>query len=252
MRIRPIALLVLFVLPAVLGAQTRGRRPPTVSRPPGPTPLPPQAPVIANQIRYRASRFSMETYPLYSFLQTDRSAVDSGPSSWSTLGAGTRIEWRFRPTLFATADLTTSFLSGQFAQNTIDIGGRYRPVREDYLLRPYFDVRTSWSYTYASYGQNYYAPPTPGGGPLGSYDSGRSSSRGLGALVGTGFDVPVTNSIAVTTGVSLSRYAMSAVRLAGEPLGARYNYHMTAARFTIGLKYNPIRMITGPAGEKAK
>src|SRR5437879_6201363 len=100
MRIRAFALIAVVALPAVLGAQTRGRRPPTVSRPPGPTPLPPQAPVIANELRYRASRFSMETYPLYSFVQTDRYVTDSGPSSWSMLGAGTRIEWRFKPTLF--------------------------------------------------------------------------------------------------------------------------------------------------------
>jgi hypothetical protein len=192
-------------------------------------------------MRYKASRLSSETYTMYTFNQTDRYVADRGVSTASMLGAGTHVDWRYKPALSVTGDLTTSLFGGPYIQNAFDFGGRYRPVRgPDYKIRPYVDLRGSWAWSYASFAQPF-DPNSPIAGP--TIQGGRTTSHGLGALVGAGFETSVTRSIALTTGLGLSRYRMYAVQVGQQRLGSNWNYSATAVRITLGLKYNPGRMV---------
>lgn len=242
MRVRAFTLFVVLLLPASLSAQRIHLRLPWIGpRPPAAVPLPPQAPVIARELRYRASRFSTETYAAFGYAQPDHSVVNSGVTAASMLGFGARLDWRFKPALSVTGDLTTALWGGPMLQNTFDFGGRYRPVRGyEYKLRPYFDLRASWAWSYASFAQ-----PFDQTSPIASpgFQANRTTSHGLGALVGTGFETFLTPNFALTTGLSLSRYRMSALTYGQQPFGSAWNYRTTAVRLTLGLKYNRGRMV---------
>jgi len=242
MRVRTFALLVVLLLPASLNAQRIHIRLPWIGpRPAGPTPLPPQAPEVAREMQYRRSRVSAETYMLYTLNQTDRYVADRGISTASMLGAGARLDWRFRPAFSVTGDFTTSLYGGPYIQNTFDFGGRYRPVRGfDYKIRPYVDLRASWAWSQASFAQPF-DPSSPIAGP--TIAGGRTTSHGLGALVGAGFETSVTRSISITSGLGLARYRMYAVQVGQQPLGSEWNYRTTSVRIILGLKYNPGRMV---------
>ena len=245
MRVRTFALFVVLLLPASLDAQGIHIRLPWIGRrPTARAPLPPQAPVIARQMRYRASRFSTESYSLVTFNQTDRYVSDRGASIASMAGFGERLDWRFKPALSVTGDFTSSVFGGPYIQNTFDFGVRYRPVRGlDYRIRPYLDLRASTAWSYASFAQPF-DPNSPIAGP--TIAGGRTTSRGIGALVGAGFETSLTRTISLTSGLGLARYRMYAVQVGQQPLGSQWNYRATAVRIILGLKYNPGRMVPMP------
>lgn len=243
MRVRAFAAIVMVLLPAVLaGQQTRVRRP-RIGAPPAKAPLPPRAPGLPQLRQYQSSRLSVESYTLFTVVQTDRYVADSGAAVWSMQGVGTRIDWRLASAFSITADLTSALVNGPFSMSTIDIGGRYQQEREGQVLRPYVDVRTTYGYSYAGYAQPYATNAIAS--PV-AYVGGRTTSRGFGALVGAGFESSLTRSLAVTTGVSLARYRMSSVRVGQQRLGSDWNYGATTLRFTIGLTYNRQRLVPIP------
>jgi hypothetical protein len=97
MRIRAIVAIVVLLLPAGLSAQRVPRRVTEKRGPARPAELPPQPGPVARVLEYKRwyvrSHFSMESYPLVSYIQSGRFAAD-GRTSWTTFGAGTRIDYR--------------------------------------------------------------------------------------------------------------------------------------------------------------
>src|SRR5262249_57437686 len=64
--------------------------------------------------------------------------------------------------------------------------------------------------------------------------------RGFGSAVGAGFEFPLTQSTQLTNELSGMRSRMPAYRLSGGlPTGT--TYWMTAVRYSIGIKGNPMR-----------
>src|SRR5258708_25544540 len=241
MRVRALGLFVVLLLPASLNAQRIPIRLPWIGRRPTPGRYTPQAPVIAREMRYRASRLSSESSSLFTFNQTDRYVSDRGASIASTQGVGEHVDWRFKPTLSLTCDFTSSLFGAPYIQNTFDFGGRFRPLRgPDYKLRPYVDLRASMAWSLASFAQPF-DPSSPIAGP--TIAGGRTTSHGVGALFGAGFETSLTRSLSLATGLGLSRYRMYAVQVGQQRLGSEWNYRTTAVRMTLGLKYNRGRMV---------
>lgn len=239
MRVRTFALFVVLLLPASLHAQGIHIRLPWIGRrPTARAPLPPQAPVIAREMQYRASRLSAETYTVLSMVQTDHSAV--GASTASMIGYGTHVDYRIRQRFSITSDVTQSIWGGPFLQNTFDFGGRYRPLRgPDYTIRPYVDLRGTLAWSYANFAQpsdptNVIVTPEIAGS--------RNGGHGRGLLAGAGFETSLSRQWSITTGVSVSRYRMTPWAGSGQD----QSFGTTASRVTIGVKYNPGRMVPLP------
>lgn len=243
MRARHVVTAALLLLPAVVSAQVAGRRPPVGRGPDRPAPLPPHAPGIQDNRLYTASRFAFESYPMLSFVQTDRYVTDNGPASYLMQGEGMRIEWRMKPTFSLATDITSALFGGPFQLHTFEFGGRYRPLNENDGARPFFDLRGTWAYAYDSYAQPYngssFALMQP------DYARGsRTTSQGFGGLIGTGFESPITRSLTLAAGLSVSSYGMSSVRLNGQQFGSDLAYQATVVRLTFGVNYNPHYMIS--------
>src|SRR5690242_6735610 len=105
MRIRTIALVALLVLPAALSAQ---RMPRSRPRPARPAELPPQPAVIANQLAYQRSHLTVEAYPSVSHFVSPGFIGNGIASNWTSLGTGTRLDYRINRFVSATGDLTSS------------------------------------------------------------------------------------------------------------------------------------------------
>src|SRR5688572_10663496 len=107
MRTRAVVAIILLLLPVELSAQ-RLRIPGIAGRRPRPAELPPQPPSIARELAYKRLRFSVESYPLVSYVQSSGFVGDGGASSWTSFGMGTRVDYRIAPHLSATMDMTSS------------------------------------------------------------------------------------------------------------------------------------------------
>ena len=177
---------------------------------------------------------------MYSFVRIDRYVTDSAPSNWAMLGGGTRVDFRAKPSLSLTGDLTTSTLGGPFALFTGDIGARVRPQWNGHS-RPYVDARVSLAYTYDSYAQLYassiFVPPS------GFNSSGRTTSTGVGALIGGGVETALSDRWGVNMGLSASHHRMLAVRVGQQRAGSSWNFNVNTVRLTFGVRYNPRRLI---------
>src|SRR3954462_11198560 len=205
MRNRRFFIFAALLLPVVAGAQTR-RRPPPVSRPPDPAPLPPQAPGIPDERLYQSSRFYGQTYPIIGMIQTDRYVTDAGAENYLTQGEGIRVEWRGTPSFAIGADYTMSFLGAPFMFHTLELGGRWRPQLNGWA-QPYMDLRVAYGMSLDGYADPFFA--TAGSVPAAAAPSGRTNSGGLGAVAGAGFDVPLSEWVSLTGALSGSRYRMS-------------------------------------------
>ena len=243
MRARTLVLLAVLLLPAPLTAQIRIRLP-RIGRAPAPAPLPPQAPMIAREMQYKRSRLSSESYTFYNYSQPDHHVASNGVAAASILGLGVRTDYRIKPAFMITSDMTTAQFGGPFIQYTFDFGGRYRPVRPlDSKIRPYFDLRTSWAWSFASFAQP--SDPTVSVASP-TIQPGFTAAHGIGILAGTGFETSLTRTLALTTGLTLARYRMSALTFGQQQYGTPWNYRATGVRFIFGLKYNAGRWVPVP------
>ena len=242
MRIRAVVAIVLLLLPAALSAQriprsVTGRRGPT-----RPAPLPPQPGPIARELAYKRSHLSVESYPMFSYVQSPGFGGD-GRSSWSSsFGAGTRADYRLTRNVSATLDMTSSFLGSPELTQTAELGTRLRPERNERRVYPFLDVRLGYIAAFnrglgAVIDDGFGAPPSPG-------TIGARYSRGFGAVAGVGMEYALTRSFSLTTAGSVLRSRMTAAGFQGpEPVNPRYS--MTSFRYTLGLRYNPVRLV-GP------
>jgi hypothetical protein len=231
-----LAAIVVLLLPVELSAQRlplpgRGRHPGR------PTPLPPQAEPIARNLAYKRMRVSLESYPLISHVRSGLSG-DGLTSSWTSFGTGTRLDYRLNRHVSATMDITSAFAGGPVNVSTAELGTRFASERSGRTLYRFIDVRVG--YTDAS---SSYVDPVTGGftysGP------GFSSSDGFGAVAGIGFEYALTRRFSLTTAGSMMRNYMTMRTLDGPYAGDR-SFTLTLYRYTVGIRYNPVRLIRVP------
>jgi len=238
MRLRRVVAVVLVLLPAVASAQ-RIPLPRIGRRAPRPAELPPQPGVLAREMSYRRLRLSIESYPLLSFVHSPEFTGDGLMSSWASFGMGTRADYRLTSMMSATLDLTSSFLGGPAITNTVEIGTRFRPRWSERRLYPFADLRVGYLSAYNRY------LGTIGDGLDGSFGpdpfyAGPRFSSGFGGVGGIGMEYLLTTRFSLTTAGTVMHTHM---RTQGIQESSRASYGMTSVRYTLGLKFNPIRTI---------
>ena len=234
MRLRTLAVTALLLVPSIAEAQLRAPRPGTGRRPGQPVPLGTQPEVIARSQAMTRSRYSVETYPLISRVSTP------GVSTYTSLGTGTRLDWRLTPYMSWTFDLTGAYLGGPAIAETAELGVRFRSDNWEQRVRPFADLRAGFEHAYESFAQN-----TPLGiGPASGLAGTSRYSRGFGAVAGAGIETSITNTFALTTAVSVLRTNMETYRMQGISVPtAGDNFRMTTYRLAVGIRYNPVRMM---------
>lgn len=241
MRIRAVVALATLLLPGVSSAQ-RFPRPRIGPDPARPRPLPGRTPEpIARALAYRRLRLSVESYPLVSYVQSQGLSVDGRGAAWTTFGGGTRAEYRITRFASATMDLTSSFLVSPVSVHTAELGVRLRAERSERRLYPFVDARVGYVAAFnAGLGTISDAPygyPTP----RGAY--GVRYSSGFGGIAGAGAEYTLTRTISLTTAASAMRSRLTAHDFESSQIGMP-NFGMTSYRYTLGLKYNPVRLFT--------
>ena len=241
MRVRAVVVSALLLLPAGLSAQIlpvpgAGRRGPL-----GPTELPRQPEAIARQLAYTRSHVSIESYPLITRVETSAISGVGQSSAWTSVGTGTRAEYRVARNVSATLDVTSSFLGSPVLLQTAELGTRLRPERSERRLYPFVDVRVGY---FTAYDRNLgslvgYAngsPTTPG-------VYGARYSQGFGGGVGVGMEYALTNTFSLTTGGTFMQSRMTTHDFEGSRT-VDPNFRMRSYRYTLGIRYNPVRSIT--------
>lgn len=238
MRIGTAIAIATLLLPCTLSAQLipmPGRR----HHPASPQPMPPEPAPIARQLQYTRLRFSVETYPLLSVIQSSGFA-SGGASTWAALGAGTRIEYRVSRFASATFDVTTSVLGGPIDLSSAELGTRIGRARTERRLEPFADLRVGYASASSRELGSYMDDPLGYPIPHGTYGSRYSS--GWGAVAGAGVEYGVTNTLSLTTELLATHSSMSTHDVLSPT--APQSYGLTSVRYVLGLRYNPIRMVT--------
>jgi hypothetical protein len=238
MRLRRVVAVALLIVPAVASAQ-RIPLPRIGRRAPRPAELPPQPGVLAREMAYRRLRLSVESYPLLSFVHSPEFTGDGMVSNWATFGMGTRADYRLTSMMSATFDLTSSFLGGPAIINTAEIGTRFRPNWSERRLYPFADLRVGYLSAYNRYLGTFNDGLDGSLGPDPFYSGPRYSS-GFGGVGGIGMEYLLTTRFSLTTAGTVMHTHM---RTEGIRVSDRASYGMTSVRYTLGLKFNPIRTI---------
>ena len=235
-----VAIVSFVLLPAGVSAQHIPI--PVVGRDPAePQPLPRVPEPIARELAYKQSRVAVESYPLMSVFQSPGFSSDGRTATWATLGAGTRGEYHFTPTLSATLDLTSSLLGGPAIVQTAELGARMRAAPSERRLYPYADVRAGYV---AAYPGNLGSFVSETFGSAASRPAGGAYySRGFSAVVGAGAEYALTRRFYLTTGASLMRSRMTAHDVT-RPQTLDPTFALNAFRYMIGVRYNPVRIIS--------
>ena len=235
-----VAMVSLLLLPAELLAQ---RVPMPIGRrgPATPAPLPPAPEPIARELAYRRMRVSIESYPLASVIQSSGFSRDGRAETWATLGAGTRAEYRVTRFVSGTLDLTSSLVGGPVMVQTAELGARVRPERSERRWYPFVDARVGYVSAFhgglGDFVDENFGYPTP----RGAY--GARYSRGFGGVAGAGVEYALTRTFSLTTAGSIMQSRLTAHDFTGAQ-AADPNFGMSAFRYTIGVRYNPIRIVS--------
>src|SRR4051812_10425081 len=128
MRRLNLALLALTIPAASLVAQvmipTRGKRPDR------PAEKPRQAPGIHDARlynQYMFSRFSLESSPMLSYMQSTGLLAPGISENYLAFGDATLISWRAAPSLSLTTAFTASSVGSPFGMNSSEFGFRVKP-----------------------------------------------------------------------------------------------------------------------------
>ena len=245
MRTRTVAVIALLTLSSLATGQVGGRRPPTggTTTKPGAAPLPPEIPEVTRGLAYKRSLWSVEGYTLFGSIAEPTG--DGSSSSTAAVGAGSRVDFRINDMFSATGDLTAALLTASSVVGTVELGTRFHPLNWSQQIRPFFDVRAAYLQTHDTYAFPDVGIPAgaPGSGFSGS-PQGRYS-RGVGTLAGAGFEFPIMRNFAVTTELLAMRSKLTTYRFSGPASTApNFSYWTSTYRYTIGLKYNPLRALT--------
>ena len=235
--------LVALSLPAASLAAQRGMKIPTIGRTPDrPADKPPQAPGIHDvrlYNRYKLSRFSLESSPMLTYMQTNGFLAEGIPQNNWTFGDATQLSYRVSPSAFLTTAFTSSSVGGPFQLGTAEIGGRIKPLAAP-RFAPFVEARYSWAYT-----SNTTMPSSavPVVFVMEGAGNNFSTSRGRGALFGVGVDTRINARYSITTSLSRSHYAMRGNDITRS---ASWNYVNDATRLLVGLRYNHGRWFDAP------
>ena len=241
MRVRAVIAFAMLLLPGVSSAQ-RFPRPRIGPGPARPAPLPDRQPEpIARALAYRRLRLSVESYPLVSHVQSQGLSADGRGAAWTMFGGGTRAEYRATRFVSATMDLTSSFLGSPVLVHTAELGVRLRAERSERRMYPFVDARVGYVAAFnaglGTFSDAPYGYPTP----QGAY--GVRYSRGFGGIAGAGVEYTLTRTISLTSAASVMRSRLTAHDI-GPGQAGMPNFGMTSYRYTLGIKYNPVRLFT--------
>ena len=227
---------VSILLPAVLSAQ---RFPvPVIPRPAIPAPLPPQATPVARDLAFRRLRVSVETYPVVSFIRSPGYSTFGNFPNWATFGTGTRADYRVTRYMSATLDMTSSFLGGPALVETAEAGTRIARPRDEGRWRPYADLRFGYIATFT---KTVTAYDGISGGPA----AVASYSHGFGGIGGAGFEYALTRMFSLTTELSVMQGGVTSHAFEEASISDRH-YGITAFRYILGLRFNPVRYVRQP------
>ena len=233
MRTGALVVIALLALPGVSYSQRLPRHGRGVQ--PQPAPLPPQAPEVNRALEVRRSHWSAEGYSMLSTIQVP--TLGGGTINYTAYGAGSHAAYRVTDRVSATMDLTLSSAGGG-VNETAEVGTRFETVPWDRGVSAFFDVRAAFMHMYDSFVF-----------PVAATDPARSGnafaqaerySRGFGGIGGAGLEVPLTQSLALTTELAAMRNRMSTYHLGGAVgLPTPESYWMTSFRFVLGFRYSP-------------
>ena len=241
MRIRTAVIAVALLLPVVSSAQVRRPRIGGGARP-EPAPLGPQPEAIRRAQAIVRSRLSVETYPMISRVSAPGFSGGRPISSWTSFGGGTHLDYRHTELLSSTVDITSSYMGGAAATETIEAGFRLRPQEWMARTRPFADLRFGFEHSSDHFSN---ASGDIGIGPATQYSSGLRYSRGFGGIAGAGAEFALTNSFSLMSELSVMRANMSTYRYTFTSVPtADASYRMTTYRLMFGLRYNRVRTVS--------
>jgi hypothetical protein len=239
MRVRAAVTIAALLVPAGLSAQPipplgTGKRGPV-----RPASLPPQPEPIARNLAYKRLRLSVEGYPLVSYIRSPGLAGDGAVSEWASFGAGTRADYRLSRHVSLTLDLTSAVAGGPMDVYTAELGTRVASERSGRTLYRFVDLRVG--YTDAHSSDDF--------GAFGSADGAVPRyADGFGAMAGVGMEYALTRTFSLTTAASVMRNRLTTQSFLGsEP--AERSYGMMLYRYTLGIRYNPVRVIRVPGSD---
>ncbi len=236
-----LALTFAFLVIPIVAADAQRLPMPRNRGPARPAELPPQPGSIAREFAYRRLPYSAESYPLVSYNDASAAVTTSGLSSWVSWGIGQRIDYRIGPAVSATLDFTASLFGAPVRTETVELGLRLRPDRNTDRLYPFADVRVGYMQAFQSQFRPFDVDDPFGGGAPGQ---GSRWSRGFGAVGGAGAEFALSRMFSVTTSAMLMRSRLATrTFLAG---GEETRYWLTTYRYTLGLRFNPVRAIQPP------
>jgi hypothetical protein len=156
---------------------------------------------------------------------------------------GTRANYLLNRHVSATLDLTSSFLGGPAITNTAEVGARIHPEWAEHRLYPFMDLRVGYITTYdrrlGSYDDPYPYTTLPGSAAV-------RYSSGFGGVAGAGVEYSLTARWTFTTEASLLRSQMNAEGFDVNQTSVPGSFPLTSLRYTIGLRYNPLRAYRRP------
>ncbi|HYC53139.1 MAG TPA: hypothetical protein VEB19_18690 [Gemmatimonadaceae bacterium] len=214
------------------------------SRPRGgparPTPTPELPPGIAREMNYRRLPVSVETYPMVSRVVTS-GFEGGGVRGWTSFGMGTRADYRVMKYVSATLDMTSAMFGGPALTQTLELGTRFRPERNERRLYPFVDLRIAYVHAFDGMlrGLDFVDPVTAPVGP------GTSYSHGVATVAGGGLEYALTRTLSLTTSASQLHSRMHPYSLSGVQPDDRVPYRLTSYRYTLGVRWNPVRFLQG-------
>lgn len=236
MRARHLIALVLLLLPSIAEAQWRlpwfGR-----GRGDG-REMPPQPGVIRRELAYRRLRFSVESYPFVTTISAPGFAAPGQTSKWTSFGVGSHVSYRLSPWVAATLDATQADFGGLAATETAELGTRIGPDRWDHRIHPFVDVRLGWLRAFEGYFGSY-----PTIASLSASGQQPRFGQGFGGVAGFGLERSLTHTLSLTTAFAYSRHRLDTRYYTGSAM-ANERYSLTARRYIIALRYNPIRWLS--------
>ena len=238
MRARAAVAAVLLMLPVALDAQRLPR-----TRRPGPTTpaeLPPQPGEIAREMSYKRLPFAFESYPTFAVVRAAGFVGNGITSSWNTVGVGTRADYRVMRYVSATLDMTSSMFGGPVRLETIELGTRLRPDRDEHRIYPFVDIR--YGFMQATHSNMGVLEGLSGVTTAQQFSSGAQYSRGTGYSAGGGAEVALGRAWSITTAVAFTDHRMNAFGYQGL-MPTDDTYRMKTVRFAAGVRFNPVRLI---------
>jgi hypothetical protein len=232
MRRLNLVLLALAVPAANLAAQIYV--PTRTARPERPAEKPPQAPGIRDvrsYNRYKLTRFSIESTPMISYMQTTGAIAPNIPADYWGLGDATLVAFRATPSLFVTSAFTATSAGAPFGMNSSEFGLRIKPWTAP-RVSLFADARASFAFT-----SDFSLPSqaVPFAAMYMDAYTDFSMSRGKGMLLGLGSEARLNARFSLMTSLSYTHYEMRTSNLHSS---STWDYQNNATRLNLGVRYN--------------